>query len=59
MSSIRVSSDPFGRSIKKTLEHLQQKHANSNFGYSDMPPLDDDYLAGFFRDLRGIFHWRT
>lgn len=45
MSSIRVSSDPFGRSIKKVLEYLQQTKSDLSFGYSDLPPLDEDYLA--------------
>jgi hypothetical protein len=43
MDWIRVSNDPFGRQIKKTLEHLQAHHARGTFGYSDLPSLDDDY----------------
>jgi len=40
----RVSDDPFGRSIKKVLEHLQMTKAYSSFGYSDLPPLDEEYV---------------
>jgi len=45
MGSIRVSSDPFGRAIKRTLEHLQRSHSGTMFGYHDLPELEPDYLA--------------
>lgn len=54
ISSIRVSSDPLGRAIKKALEHLQQAHANSDFHYSDLAALDEDYLAETRRTFMSV-----
>jgi hypothetical protein len=50
-SSIRVSNDPFGRAIKKALEHLQRTRPASSFGYSNLPPLDADYRVDVRRKL--------
>jgi tetratricopeptide (TPR) repeat protein len=50
-NSMRVSDDPFGRAIKKVLEHLQRTRADSSFGYADLPPLDADYRSEVSRKL--------
>jgi HEAT repeat protein len=48
---MRVSNDPFGRAIKNVLEYLQRTHADSSFGYPQLPPLDAEYLADIKRKL--------
>ena len=42
---MRVRNTPFGRSVKKVLEHLQRYSRDRTFSQADLPPLDAQFLA--------------
>jgi Mn-dependent DtxR family transcriptional regulator len=53
MATIQVSSDPYGRAIKKALEQLQAQPTTGTFGIQEMPSSDADLNSRILSDLNG------
>jgi hypothetical protein len=53
MMWVRVPNDSLGRTVKKTLEVLQNRNllGSESFGYIDLPAVGADYLAKAEREL--------